>query len=55
MQNQKKAYFFAISAVLLWSTVATAFKTALTGMSFTNLLFISTLTSLLLFGVDIQP
>lgn len=53
MQNQKKAYFFAISAVLLWSTVATAFKTALAGMNFTNLLFISTLTSLLLFGVVI--
>ena len=53
MPNQKKAYLFAISAVLLWSTVATAFKTALAGMSFANLLFISSLISLLLLGVVI--
>jgi drug/metabolite transporter (DMT)-like permease len=48
MQNQTKAYIFAISAVLLWSTVATAFKTALTGMHFTSLLFISSLVSFIL-------
>ena len=53
MHNQKKAYFFAISAVILWSTVATAFKIALTGMSFTNLLFFSSLTSLLLLSIVI--
>ena len=29
MEHQKKAYIFAILAVLLWSTVATAFKIAL--------------------------
>jgi len=48
MQNQSKAYLFAVGAVLLWSTVATAFKTALAGMDFTNLLFISSLVSFLL-------
>lgn len=51
MQNQKKAYLFAISAVLLWSTVATAFKTALKGMPFSNLLFVSTCVSVILLGV----
>jgi drug/metabolite transporter (DMT)-like permease len=45
MQNQKKAYLFAILSVLLWSTVATAFKTALLGMAFPMLLFISTFIS----------
>ena len=38
MQNQKKAYIFAISAVLLWSTVATAFKIALEYIDFMQLL-----------------
>lgn len=45
MQHQTKAYIFAITAILFWSTIATAFKTALKGMSFANLLLISTLTS----------
>ena len=53
MHSQKRAYFFAISAILLWSTVATAFKTALGGMSFANLLLISSLVSVLLLGVVI--
>lgn len=48
MTNQSKAYILAISAVLLWSTVATAFKTALFGMTFTSLLFFSTGVSFLL-------
>ncbi len=45
MQQSTKAYIFAIIAILFWSTVATAFKIALQGMSFANLLLISTLTS----------
>ena len=53
MQTQKRAYLFAISAVLLWSTVATAFKTALGGMSFANLLLISSFVSVLLLGIVI--
>lgn len=35
----------AVIAVILWSTVATAFKTALAGMTIANLLFISTFVS----------
>jgi len=53
MRSQSKAYLFAIGAVLLWSTVATAFKTALAGMSFTNLLFISSLVSFILLAIII--
>jgi drug/metabolite transporter (DMT)-like permease len=48
MQKQTRAYLLAISAVLLWSTVATAFKTALAGMTFTHLLFISSFVSMII-------
>ncbi len=41
MQQQKKAYIFAISAVLLWSTVAAAFKIALNYVDFMQLLLFS--------------
>lgn len=41
MQNQRKAYFFAILSVLCWSTVATAFKIALSELSYSNLLLLS--------------
>ncbi len=39
MKQQQKAYIFALSAVLLWSTVATAFKIALQYVDFIQLLF----------------
>lgn len=39
--NKKKAYIFAISAVLLWSTVAVSFKIALQYVDFLQLLFFS--------------
>ena len=45
MINQKKAYIFALMAVLCWSTVATAFKIALQNCSFLQLLFFSSLVS----------
>jgi len=45
MINQKKAYIFALMAVLFWSTVATAFKIALQNCSFLQLLFFSSLIS----------
>jgi drug/metabolite transporter (DMT)-like permease len=48
MTNQKKAYLFAIIAVLCWSTVATAFKIALQYCDFLQLLFFSSLISCLL-------
>ena len=39
MDNQKKAYLYAIPAVVFWSTVATAFKIALNSINFFQLLF----------------
>lgn len=39
MNQQQKAYIYALSAVLLWSTVATAFKIALQYVDFIQLLF----------------
>lgn len=49
MNNQKKAYLFAISAVLLWSTVAVSFKIALCYVDFLQLLFFASLTALLIY------
>ena len=43
--NNKFAYFYAITAILFWSTVAVTFKIALKYMDFIQLLFISALTS----------
>ncbi len=45
MPNQKKAYIFAVLAVICWSTVATAFKIALKNCDFLQLLFFSSLVS----------
>lgn len=47
MPNQKKAYIFALLAVLCWSTVATAFKIALKNASFIQLLFFTSFVSML--------
>ncbi len=47
MRDQQKAYTYALLAVLAWSTVATAFKIALRHLSFIELLFYASLTSLL--------
>lgn len=47
MADQKKAYLYGVSAVLLWSTVASAFKLSLRYMAFCELLLFSSLTSLL--------
>lgn len=41
VKKQNKAYLFALSAVLLWSTVATAFKIALEYVDFMQLLLLS--------------
>jgi len=52
MQNQNKAYIFAISAVLLWSTVATAFKIALQYVDFMQLLlFASGIATLIMLAI----
>lgn len=45
MNNQLKAYGFGLGAVLIWSTVASAFKLSLRYLSPTELLFYSVLCS----------
>lgn len=46
MKSQKKSYLYGILAVLLWSTVASAFKISLRYLDFLSLLLISSLTAL---------
>lgn len=48
MNTQTKAYAFGISAVLMWSTVATAFKLALQWLSPIQLVLLASVTSILL-------
>ncbi len=53
--NQRKSYIYAISAILLWSTVATAFKMSLQSMDFMQLLFVaSSVSMLVLFLIILQ-
>ena len=47
MPDQKKAYLFGLATVLLWSTVATAFKLSLQAMRPAQLLFYAGLVSTL--------
>ena len=51
MKNQNKAYLYGIIAVLLWSTVASAFKVTLRYMDHLQLLFYSNITSVVVFGL----
>lgn len=51
MHNERKALFFALAAVLLWSTVATAFKLALQYNGVVPLLLGASLTSLLVLSI----
>lgn len=48
MKNQKKAYLFAMLAILFWSTMSSAFKLTLNYIDTTNLLFFASVTSLLI-------
>lgn len=49
---QKKAYVYAITSVLIWSTVASAFKISLNYLNFVQLLFYASFTSfLILFSI----
>ena len=48
-KNQSKAYLFAIFAILLWSTVASAFKLSLTYFDALNLLLYASFFSLCVF------
>ncbi|WP_372883087.1 DMT family transporter [Psychromonas sp.] len=47
MKNQKKATLFALIAVSMWSTVASAFKVTLTYFSPIQMLLVATLTTIL--------
>ena len=51
MKKQTKAYIFALTAILSWSTVATAFKIALAGMDYIHLLAISSSVAALFFAL----
>jgi len=46
MSDQKKAYLYATLVVLIWSTVASAFKISLRYLDFIQLLFFASLVSL---------
>lgn len=50
MVNQRKAYLYALGAVLIWSTVASAFKISLRTLSPAHLLLYANLVSVLLLG-----
>ncbi len=45
MNKKTKSYFFALLAIMFWSTAAVAFKIALKYMDFIQLLFFASLTS----------
>lgn len=50
-KNSNKSFIYAVMTVLMWSTVATAFKIGLRHLGPSNLLFYSSLTSLLFFSI----
>lgn len=54
MKQQSKAYLFALCAVLLWSTVATAFKLGLQKLSPLYLILTASTVSIIIFFVVIQ-
>ncbi|MGC9337438.1 MAG: DMT family transporter [Candidatus Cloacimonadia bacterium] len=45
MEKQKKAYIYALCAIGMWSTVASAFKISLRSMTYDQLLFWAAITS----------
>jgi drug/metabolite transporter (DMT)-like permease len=45
LENQKKAYLYAALTVLLWSTVASAFKLTLRSLDFVQMLFLASAVS----------
>lgn len=53
MKNQKTAILWALLSVLLWSTVASAFKIALQGLLPFQLIFIASIVSLVIFFIMI--
>lgn len=53
MDNNLKSIILALSAVIFWSTVATAFKIALKSVDYLNLLLYSSLFTLLFYSIII--
>jgi drug/metabolite transporter (DMT)-like permease len=51
MHNQKQAMLYGLATVLLWSTVATAFKLALRGLAPVQMLLIACASSVIVMGV----
>ncbi|MDI9244815.1 DMT family transporter [Marinobacter sp. CHS3-4] len=51
MANQKQAMLFGLGTVLLWSTVATAFKLSLNGLSPVQMLLIACTASVVVMGL----
>lgn len=51
LENQQKASIYAGLSVIFWATAASAFKIALEYLDFIQLLFVSTMTSLLVFAI----
>ncbi len=49
--NQPKAYFFAVLSILAWSSISTAFKLSLKGLSPVGLLLIASFTATLVLGI----
>jgi len=50
MQQQRKAYLYALSTILFWATVGSAFKLSLRHVNYVQLLFYATLVSLCVIG-----
>src|SRR5512139_1111200 len=53
MNNNARAFLYAGITVFFWSTVASAFKIALKLQNILQVLFVATLTSLVVFGVGL--
>ncbi len=51
IHSQKKAYFYALLAVLFWSTISSAFKITLRYMQFDELLLWATMSGVILLSV----
>jgi drug/metabolite transporter (DMT)-like permease len=51
MEKQRLAYLYAVTAVFFWSTVASAFKVSLRYLDFLQLLFFSTIASIVILFV----
>ncbi len=51
MSNVRKSFLYAIGAIMLWSTVGTAFKITLNYLNYAQLLLFSSLVSVIVLGI----